>query len=109
MKYEKILLTDVDTLKQNLNSPNLEVKSKALLQLFMNDIDLDLATLWIEKCLQDKNIDILRLGILGISHVIRVYSHADASKLKNLLNTIQCQELQGVIEDARDDLEIYGK
>ncbi len=108
MKYKEPKFININQLTQQLNSSSLDVKIDALLQIFMNNIDLTLAMYWLKKCLNDNNKEILRIGILGASHIVRIYDQAPVEEIRKLLSNIKSIELQGTIEDTLDDLEIYG-
>ncbi len=109
MKYEEPKFINMENLRKDLSSSSLDVKINALLALFMHDVDMDLAMFWLEKCLRDKNTEILRIGILGISHVARSYPFVDINHLRELLNNVQGINYKEYLNEAYSDLEIYEK
>jgi succinate dehydrogenase flavin-adding protein (antitoxin of CptAB toxin-antitoxin module) len=112
MIYEHVEFLDKDTILSRIKYGNEQVKIMALLSLFMNRIDKRLAIKYANWAMQAKETDIVKIGILGMGYIARVYGLKNADVFKKNIERIEQSknaEFISMLDDAKGDFGIFIK
>lgn len=86
--------------------------TEALLSLFLNKVDKDLAIMYCKLAMQSPDFNIRRLGICGMGHIARVYGVPDTGVFDEYIAKFKkCKnpKIQASLRDALDDFKIFIK
>ena len=110
MNYIPSPVLAMEQIKKNIESKDKAIIIDGLLSIFMNDIDKDYAIILSKWAMSSDDIDLKKIGIIGMGHVARVYGLSDLSEFKSNIDTIlksNDQELLSILQDAIDDFQTF--
>jgi hypothetical protein len=112
MIYEHVEFLDKDTILSRIKYGNEQVKIMALLSLFMNRINKRLAIKYANWAMCAKETDIVKIGILGMGYIARVYGLKNIDVFKKNIERIEQSknaEFISMLDDAKGAFGVFIK
>ncbi|AKL98216.1 hypothetical protein [Endomicrobium proavitum] len=110
MIYKSYDILDKQIITSYIQSGDKDKITSALLSLFTNKIDKVLAIKYSNWAMEHSDLDIKKIGIIGMGHIARVYGLDNVNIFKKNIESIEQSknmELIGILNDAKDDLSIF--
>lgn len=110
MKYKNISLLTKEEIVSNILNGNKDMIIDALLSLFMNVIDKELAIYYAKWAIRSSEPEIKKTGIIGMGHIARVYGIANKDIFADVIDEIESTknlEYISILNDAKDDMDIF--
>lgn len=108
MKYEEIPMMSKEEIEYNLVDPGAEKRSLAVLSASLYQGDWRYAQSICIKCLSDIDDLVVRSGIYGLSHIVRIHRKIDMKKLDAGIEPLLSNEgLYDNIKELKDDIDMY--
>ncbi len=110
MKYKNVSFLTKDEIVSSILNGNKDMVIDALLSLFMNVIDKDLAIYYAKWAIRSSEPEIKKTGIIGMGHIARVYGLESKDIFADVIQEIETSnnsEYISILNDAKDDMDIF--
>lgn len=108
MKYEEITKLSKEEIEYNITDPNAERRSLAVLSVSLFQGDWRYAQSICIKSLSDINDLVVRSGLYGLSHIVRIHRKIDMKKLDDGIEPLLSNErFYDNLKELKDDIDIY--